>query len=171
MEKNLSDLAKPLQIHIHYITAILQTREGNVDLGYLKSLNEYDYNAAEIFYHGLNGLHRAIQTYHKPETNFNSHNLERLHLESIKDELIILYQNVVKEFITILQEISIADKNRLIKSPISGRETTIYDWFSTCVMHTIHHVGQSLRIHGMVLKKEIGESFERVASPSYLLIE
>ncbi|MHA2101096.1 MAG: hypothetical protein ACW99A_20705 [Candidatus Kariarchaeaceae archaeon] len=171
MENNISDLARSLQIHIGYTSTILQRREGNLDLGYLESLNDLDYNAAEIFYHGVNGLYRAIQTYRDPTTNFNDHNVERLHRDSIKDELLELYQNTVIEFIDILEGISVEQKNDEIKSPISGNETTIYDWFSTCVMHTIHHVGQSLRIHGMVLKRENNVTFDRKETPSYKLIE
>jgi hypothetical protein len=38
-------------------------------------------------------------------------------------------------------------------------------------MHTIHHVGQSLRIHGMVLKRENNVTFDRKETPSYKLIE
>lgn len=171
MENNLSDLARPLQIHIGYINAILSRREGDVDRGYLDPLNEFDYSAGEIFLHGINGLYRAIQTYNDPESNFNDHNITRLQLLSIKEELMQLYVNTVDDFVNLLSKLPLNQKDSMILSPINGNETSIHDWFSTCVMHTIHHIGQSLRIHGMVLKKDNQVKFERKSTPSYQIIK
>ncbi len=90
MVENLSDLARPLQVHIGYIDMILSLRDGDVDRGYLEPLNEFDYSAGEIFLHGINGLYRAIRKYDDPESNFNDHNVTRLELKSIKEDLLQL---------------------------------------------------------------------------------
>ena len=70
-----------------------------------------------------------------------------------------------------MSKLSLDQKNSTILSPINGKETTVYDWFSTCVMHTIHHIGQSLRIHSMVMKKNNHENFERKETSSYQIIK
>lgn len=170
MENNLSELARPLQIHYGYTNAILSRREGDVDRGYLEPLNDFDYSAGEIFLHGLNGLYRAIRTHYNPESNFNDHWVARLNLSSLKEELMELYLTIINEFVQLLSEIPLNKKDSLIKSPISGNDTTISDWFNTCVMHTIHHIGQALRIHGMVLKKANSQSFERKQTATYQII-
>ncbi|MCE7734930.1 MAG: DinB family protein [Candidatus Heimdallarchaeota archaeon] len=82
-----------------------------------------------------------------------------------------LYSNTINDFVKLLSTIPLEQMDSTILSPIGGRETSLFDWFSTCVMHTIHHIGQSLRIHGMVLKKENQENFERKATPSYQIIK
>jgi len=144
------DIAKPLEINYDFITYTLTTRHGENDTAFSQAVNSYDFPPASIFFHGVHALYRMIQIIDDPDLGFREIDMPRKENESITEELMQLYKENIDAFIDRLSHMTEEDLEKKIPSPLNGNPIRQQDWFAQSIMHTIHHVGQAVRLQGMV---------------------
>ena len=147
------DIAQSLQIHHRFVSYTMTTRHGSNDEAFKTALNEFDFPPASIFYHGVHSLYRMVKLIEDPDLHFREIPFYRKNDVSITDELLSLYSETIEQFVEKLELMSDEDLENEILSPLSGKSIKLKDWFAQSIMHCIHHIGQAVRIQGMVDRK------------------
>jgi hypothetical protein len=148
-----TDIANPLQIHYNFVKYTLTTRHGSNDDAFRTALNEFDFPPAVIFFHGVHALYRMVRMIDQPDLNFREIDMPRKSKVSITEELMELYDEAITSFRNALSAISTEDLEEEIPSPLNGQPIQRKQWYAQSIMHTIHHVGQAVRIQGIIDRK------------------
>ena len=165
--KDCSFVSLPLQTHLNYIRAIVNMREGDLDHGFKSILNEYDYTGGEIFYHDVNSLYRTAELLIDDSKNFYDFDIPRKQDLGTFDELLYLYEFAINHFNAALSKIDVDELTKEILSPLNNKLVKLENWLATSVMHTLHHVGQAIRISGNLNRQLNNKKVERTDANSY----
>lgn len=163
------DLTLPLQSHFNFVKWTITSKNVS-DEAFEQPLNDFDYSAGEIFYHGLNALYRATEIFKDNSKKFNTFDLPRRSDLTTTEELITLYEDRVNAFAEEVSKFSYQDLDHEIESPLSGKPVILKEWIGQSIMHVIHHVGQAVRIHGMKYRTLQEERVDRVSNQSYQVL-
>jgi hypothetical protein len=148
---------KPLRQHLRYVKAILDSRDDNAknDIAFRNQLLDNEPAAWELFYHGVNALYRSSKCLEEPSLKFHEFDLPRLDDKPISAELIELYRNTISEFEDSCKKFDEDQLDEVIKAPHTGQEMRREDFVVAGIWHTIHHVGQALRLQGIAFRQLI----------------
>ena len=146
---------KPLRQHLRYIKSILDRRGDNAknDVAFRNQIINDEPAAWILFYHGVNALHRSSKCLEDPNLNFDEFDLPRLEDKPISAELVELYRNTISEFEESCNKFDDEQLNEVIKAPHTGQDMRREDFIVAGVWHTIHHVGQALRLQGIAFRQ------------------
>lgn len=148
-----ADIANPILIHYNFVKYTLTTRHGSNDEAFKTSLNEYDFPPAVIFFHGVHAFYRMVRMISEPELKFREIEMPRKDGLTITDELMELYHDAIDRFVNAINTMDEAELEEQIPSPLNGQPISRKQWFAQSIMHAIHHVGQAVRIQGIVDRK------------------
>lgn len=115
---------KPLRQHLRYVKAILDRRGDNAknDVAFRTQILDNEPAAWDLFYHGINAMHRSSKCLEDPDLNFNEFDLPRLDDKPISAELIELYRNAISDFEESCKKFDEEQLDEVIKAPHTGQD-------------------------------------------------
>ena len=142
----------PLRTQLNYLKYILTNRKEDTDASFNTPIFPGEMSSYEIGFHAISALwvnalrfdpdQPAVTKLETKKEDFGVHLLE-------------LYELALQQFENTCNKLDDSSLKEIIPSPVSGRDTVKSVWFWTTVMHTIHHMGQSFRLQGIVQNHKI----------------
>ena len=149
MVKRTQDFILPFRAHLGYVTAIMKKQPYNHTKTLTRRVNDYDFAPGEIIFHGIHALYRTASMFENPDQKFRNIPMKRKEELAPLDELLELYVEAIDYLESELNKIDDEDLEKDIISPLNGKPIPLKMWLSTSVMHSIHHVGQGVRLSGI----------------------